>query len=377
MKKLNIYITKQIIIGFLLVSFSLMSIIWLSQSLRFLDLIASKGISTGIFIELTSLLMPRIFTILAPISLFAAVLFVYNRMLSDRELVVMKSAGISPWQLAKPSIFIGILLVFANIYVLNIGIPKAENAFNNLEWKVKNNISHLMFREGEFTTLQPELTVFITTHEDDGTVGGILINDERTPQKKSTTTAEKGIIVKTEKGPRIVLINGTRQEISLKDNQFSSVNFTKYSVDFGIKGTKSRRKDSVRVRSFSELMGALDDSSLTQTERHKWFIEGNKRITTPLLSIVYALLGCTGLLISNFNRRGQTKTIALSLTSVIFIQALDLISGNLASKNLAWLILMYLNIIIPFVFCIILLLLPGKPELHRNNHKAVSGEDDA
>ncbi len=377
MKKLNIYITKQIIIGFLLVSFSLMSIIWLSQSLRFLDLIASKGISTGIFIELTSLLMPRIFTILAPISLFASVLFVYNRMLSDRELVVMKSAGISPWQLAKPSIFIGILLVFANIYVLNFGIPKAENTFNDLEWKVKNNISHLMFREGEFTTLQPGLTVFITTHEDDGTVGGILINDERSPQKKSTTTAEKGIIIKTAKGPRIVLINGNLQEISSKNNQFSSVNFTKYSVDFGIKGTKSRRKDSVRVRSFSELIGALDDFSLPQTERYKWFIEGNKRITTPLLAIVYALLGCTGLLISTFNRRGQTKTIAISLISVILIQALDLISGNLASKNLFWLILMYANVIIPPIVCIILLLFSGKLLHHHGKTSSNSGDDDA
>ena len=60
MKKLNLYIAKQIIIGFLLVSLSLMSIIWLSQSLRFLDMISSDGITIGVFIEMTSLLMPRI-----------------------------------------------------------------------------------------------------------------------------------------------------------------------------------------------------------------------------------------------------------------------------------------------------------------------------
>ena len=156
MKKLNLYITKQIIIGFLLVSFSLMSIIWLSQSLRFLDMIASDGISVSVFVKLTSLLMPRIFSILAPISLFAAVLFVYNRMLADQELVVMKSAGISPWQLAQPAIWVGILLMFFNIWVMNYGTPKAEIAFKNLQWKVRNNVSHLMLREGEFTNLQKD-----------------------------------------------------------------------------------------------------------------------------------------------------------------------------------------------------------------------------
>jgi lipopolysaccharide export system permease protein len=356
MKKLNIYITKQIIIGFLLVSFSLMSIIWLSQSLRFLDLIASDGISFATFVELTSLLMPRIFTILAPISLFAAVLFVYNRMLADQELVVMKSAGISPWQLAKPALFVGILLALSNVYVMNIGIPKAEDTFNDLQWKVKNKLSHMMFREGEFKTVQHGLTVFVASHEDDGTVGGVLINDERNPNQTSTISAEKGVIIQGEKGAHIILANGNRQEIDNKSGRFSSVSFKKYSMDFGLSSTKARRQNSVRVRSFRELITALQDSSIPENERAKWFVEGNKRILTPLLSLVYALIACTGLLISNFNRRGQTKTIGLSLTAVIIIQALDLISSNQAAKKLIWLVLTYANIIIPFTVCILMLL---------------------
>ncbi len=359
MKKLGIYIIKQITVGFLLVCFSLMSIIWLSQSLRFLDLIASEGVSVGVFVQMTTLLMPRIFTILAPISLFASILFVYNRMLSDQELVVMKSAGISPWQLAKPAMLISLFLVTLNIYVMNIGIPKAEDAFNDLEWKIENNISHLMLREGEFTSLQPELTVFIASHDADGTVGGILINDERNPSVKSTISAEKGFVIQTEKGPRIILINGSRQEINKKNNNFSAVSFEKYSVDFGLRETKARRKNSVRVRAFGELITALNNHSLPQTERYKWFIEGNKRITTPLLALVYALVACTGLLISNFNRRGQTKTIAVSLAGVILIQAVDLISGNLAAKNLSWLALMYANIIFPVITCLVLLIEPA------------------
>ncbi len=358
MKRLNTYITKQIIIGFLLISFSLMSIIWLSQSLRFLDMIASKGITVGIFVELTSLLMPRIFTILAPISLFAAVLFVYNRMLSDQELIVMRSSGISPWQLSKPAIFCGFILVFLNIYVMNIGIPKAENAFNDLEWKVKNNVSHLMFREGEFTTIQPDLTVFVTSHDKDGSVGGILINDERNPKVKSTTTAEKGVIIQTAKGPRIVLVNGNRQEINKKSGSFYSVNFEKYSVDFGLKETKARRKNSVRVQSFKELMTSLEDSTIPTTEQRKMFVEGNKRITTPLLALVYALIACTGLLVCNFNRRGQGKVVCISLASVILIQAIDLTAGNLAAKNLWWLLLLYANILIPLTACLVLLIFP-------------------
>ena len=358
MKKLNLYITKQIIIGFLLVSFSLMSIIWLSQSLRFLDLIASDGISISIFIKLTSLLMPRIFSILAPISLFAAVLFVYNRMLSDQELVVMKSAGISPYQLAKPAIWVGAALLVFTIWNMNYGVPQAERAFKDLQWKVKNNVSHLMFREGEFTNLQKDkkLTIFISSHEDDNTVSGIMINDERNPNKRSTITAEKGVIITTPSGPRIILVNGTHQELSKNNSRFSSVSFERYSVDFGLKENKSKGKDAARRHSFSELINAFNNPSLSPADQRKWFVEANKRIIGPFLSILYSLIACCGILVSNFNRRGQTKTVAISLTAVILIQALDLISGNLAAKNLYWLILTYANIILPTIACFAILI---------------------
>lgn len=375
MKKLNTYIAKQITVGFLLVSFSLMSIIWLTQSLRFVDLITNKGIAVSLFVKMTSLLMPRIFTVLSPISLFAAVLFVYNRMLSDRELVVMKAAGISPWQNAKPAVFIGIIMCFFNMYVMNVVIPYAENAFNDLEWQVKNDVSHLMFREGEFTTLQPGLTVFITTHEPDGSVSGILINDERTPGRKSTVASEHGRIVNTEKGPRIILVNGNRQEINTSANQFTSVTFTRYSVDFGAKETQTRKEAGVREKTLYELLTAADNPELTPKEVNRWIVEGNKRLTTPLLNVVFSLLACTGLLIGNFNRRGQVKIVSLSVSSMVLIQALDLALGNLAAKHLIWLPLMYLNLLLPFAFCIYLLLFYHPAFFHKR--RLPPGEADA
>ena len=95
MKKLDTYIAKQIVTGFLLVALSLMSMLWLTQSLRFVEMVTDKGLPVYLFVEMTSLLMPRVFTILSPIALFVAVMFVYNRLITDSELVVMKAVGIS------------------------------------------------------------------------------------------------------------------------------------------------------------------------------------------------------------------------------------------------------------------------------------------
>lgn len=355
MKKLNIYIAGQIFVGFLLVTFSLMSILWLTQSLRFIEMITNKGLPISLFIKMTSCLMPRLFAILSPISLFVAVLFVYNRMLSDRELVVIKSAGISPWQSAKPALFMGIVISLFAVYVNNLAIPAAEKKFQDLEWQVKNDVSHLMFREGEFTTLDNNLTVFITAHNKDGSVEGVMINDERNPKTKITVAAENGIIVYTDQGPRIVLINGIRHEINNQTLQFSSLSFDRYSVDFGASQSKKRRGASARSKTLKELLEADKNPDLSPAEARRYIVEGHRRLINPFYNLVLALIGCVGLLVGNFNRRGQGKIISLSILVMVVIEANDLIFGNLSAKNLYFLSLFYANLIVPFAVSIYLL----------------------
>ena len=368
MKKLNRYIIRQIFVGFLLVTFSLMSIIWLTQSLRFVDLITNNGIPVSIFAKLTSLLMPRIFTILAPIAVFAAVLFVYNRMLSDRELVVMKSAGISPLQCAVPAIIFGLLMSFFNLFVYNYGIPWSEKQFAELQWKVKNDVSHLMLREGEFTTLQNGLTVFITTHEKDGSVTGIMVNDERNPLSRVTLSAERGRVVYTEKGPKIIMVNGARQEINKKDQQFTSVSFARYSVDFGMQESSRKKEAGVRERGLEELLNARNNTKLNEKEANRFFVEGNRRLLNPFFNLLFAILACTGLLCGNFNRRGQTKIISISVALMIVILALDLSLTNIAVNNISLLSLIYANLFIPLLACIYLLLFYNPAMFSRKRH---------
>lgn len=373
MKKLNIYIMKQIFIGFLLVTFSLMSIIWLTQSLRFVDLITNNGIPISTFAEMTSLLMPRIFTILAPISLFSAVLFVYNRMISDRELVVMKSAGISPWENAKPAIVFGLIMVAFNAFVYNYGIPFAEKTFNELEWKVKNDVSHLMFREGEFTPMQNGLTIFITTHEKDGSISGILVNDERNPKNRTTLSAEKGRVVYTKSGPKIIMINGARQEINTENNQFTSVSFDRYSVDFGMKETRGRKAAGVREKNLGELLSAGSNKDLTEKEQNRYIVEGSRRLINPFYNVLFSLLACTGLLVGNFNRRGQAKIISISITAMVVIQALDLSIANLAAKHISLLPLMYANLLVPLLLCLWMLLFYNSAAFRRKKSFSEEG----
>ena len=355
MKILNVYIFKQIFIGFLLVCFSLLAMLWLTQSLRFVEMVTRQGLPVYLFAEMTSLLMPRIFNILSPVAAFVTVLFVYNRLIADRELVVMQSAGISPWQNSKAAVFLGILMALFNVFVMNWGIPWSESKFRDLEWRVKNNLTQMVFREGEFTSLKNGITVFIDKHEDDGSVSGIFVSDESNPNLKVTLTAEKGRIIQTEKGPRILFINGVRQEMNTKDYKFSTLSFSRYSAEFNNIESRKKKNQTVREKSVFELLQSGRDNTLDDHTQRKNIVEGNRRVLYPLYNLLFALLACVGLLVGNFNRRGQTKIITVEVLSMIIILGGDLAFTNLAGRSLMVLPLLYLNCLLPLFICFYLL----------------------
>lgn len=355
MKILNVYIFKQIFIGFLLVCFSLLAMLWLTQSLRFVEMVTRQGLPVYLFAEMTSLLMPRIFNILSPVAAFVTVLFVYNRLIADRELVVIQSAGISPWQNSKAAVFLGILMALFNVFVMNWGIPWSESKFRDLEWRVKNNLTQMVFREGEFTSLKNGITVFIDKHEDDGSVSGIFVSDESKPNLKVTLTAEKGRIIQTEKGPRILFINGVRQEMNTKDYKFSTLSFSRYSAEFNNMESRKKKDQTVREKSVFELLQSGRDNTLDDHTQRKNIVEGNRRVLYPLYNLLFALLACVGLLVGNFNRRGQTKIITVEVLSMIIILGGDLAFTNLAGRSLMVLPLLYLNCLLPLFICFYLL----------------------
>lgn len=349
MKKLDVYIIKQIVTGFLLVALSLMSMLWLTQSLKFVEMVTDKGLPVYMFVEMTSLLMPRVFSILSPIALFVAVMFVYNRLITDSELVVMKAVGISSVVIARAAIIMGCTLAVFNVFVLNYGIPAAENRFRDLEYEVKNSFTKMMLREGAFTSFKDNMTVFIDKFADDGSVYGILVSDGKKTDEKVVTVAESGRLEYTDAGPKILLKNGTRQIMNKKSGQFSSMKFDDYVVDFGDISVSRKKSKGVREWRIADLLDAANDPNTPLKEAKAYRTEAHRRILAPFFNLIFALFACTGLLVANFNRRGQGKVIALSILAMIIVQTLDMSFTSMSKRNNGMISLMYINCFLPLL----------------------------
>ena len=77
------YILRQIAAGTVLVSLALAGVVWLTQSLQFLQFIINKGLAIAAWLKLTMLLLPWFLSVILPAALFLVTIFVYNKLIVD------------------------------------------------------------------------------------------------------------------------------------------------------------------------------------------------------------------------------------------------------------------------------------------------------
>src|SRR5215470_19992720 len=107
MRHIRLYVLRQMSLAAVMTVAGLTLAIWLSQSLRLLDVIVNRGLSVGLALKFLMLLLPGLITLLLPVAVFISVMFVYHRLNADSEMVVMRNAGISNMQLALPAVIFG------------------------------------------------------------------------------------------------------------------------------------------------------------------------------------------------------------------------------------------------------------------------------
>lgn len=361
------YIARHLIHSTLLITFSLTSIVWLTQALRFIDFIVNQGISVMVFLKLTLLLVPSLLLMILPPALFCAVLFSYNKLKLDSELIVMQAAGLSRWKLAIPALQVAALVtLFAYAIALYIQ-PVSYTKFREMQGFLRNNYVSILLQEGVFSNPVEGLTVFIRERDKDGGLHGILVHDNRTAEAPVTMLAEEGRLVETPSGPRFQLVNGNRQEVS--NGKLSFLTFDNYTLDVSLytKSIGTRTPDSQEL--FITDLFKYDDQVSTN-ENLKRFAEGHQRLLWPGYSLCLTMVALAVLLSGQFNRRGHWQRIAMAVVFAVLIVFASVGMRGMMATHPSILLAAYLNLFIPMIMAWMVLSdrgsnirLPGRPEV--------------
>src|SRR5205085_4453213 len=231
MNRLNRYILWQCLSMMVFVTAALSAAVWLAQSLRLIDLIVNRGLSIELFLFLALLILPRFLAIVLPIGAFIAVLFVFNRLTSESELVVMRSAGLGPLALARPVFMLAGIAFLVLMSLSAYFLPASNREFKDLQFEIRNRFVSALLQEGAFTTISDKLTIYIGGRNERGEVIGLLVNDDRDPQQPVTILAERGAFADIRQGSRIIMVNGSRQRYDRTTGKLSVLTFERYTLD--------------------------------------------------------------------------------------------------------------------------------------------------
>lgn len=350
MSILSKYFSKQLVAIFVMLLLVLTGLAWMMQIMSMMKFLLKYGVELTSFLGLTALMIPFIASIIIPFVCFIAVVFVYNKLISDNEITVMAASGLSPWQIARPALKLGCVLTVINL-ALNIWlVPASQSLFYDTQWNLQYGMAHMKLQEGAFTEISDGLVVYVDKVSDHD-LNQVMLSDMRNPTSPSMIFAEKGKLISTDRGLSLVMTNGALQATG--DNLVTGT-FNTFDMDLNVVEKSGGNSFRVRRLSTDELIKVAFDAK-TKKQHKMVLTEMCNRFISPLMNLILALLCATVLLRSSLLRRRASLAPAVAVALMASVMALYMSASNIISSLTGFFVLL-LCVVVFFVGTLVVLI---------------------
>lgn len=333
MRTIRSYIFRQTLGPLFFFATVMVGIVWLTQALQFLDLIINRGQSARTFAQLSLLILPSILKDALPIALFCAVLYALNRLRGESELVVMGASGMSKMSITRPLLAVATSVFLFAILLTVVISPLSFRLMKERLYDIRGDLATALVKEGQFATPVIGFTVFVREITGPGELRGILVHDDRPPTESSTYIAERGLLVRADEGPHLILGSGSIQTRDKVTGKLTIVQFDRYTLDLvGFFGDgRQRSKRDLAERGTWELFSPPAEDTWARENRHRLLAEANDRIASPLYAFAFTLLAATAVVGGSFSRRGYGHRVVIVILLAISLRLLGFIAQGVAS----------------------------------------------
>ncbi len=354
MTVLTRYLLRQLLAPTLLALVAFAGAVWVSQALRYVDLIVNQGLSVVTFVYLTGLLVPSLVLVVLPFAAFVGALVGYQKLRAESELSVCRATGLSDLQLARGGLWLGILFMIASYGVGLYVMPTAYREFRGLQHELTRDVSTVAIQTGVFTSLVPGITIHVAERLPSGELGTLIVHDTRRDGGAVTLLAERGDLIRGSAGPILVLREGSYQE-RVPDGGLSVVYFDETTVDLVVgNGEVGDRSLKTREYFLGELLAASGEAADDRTRR-QMVAEAHERLSWPLVSLALPMIAATCILRYRAVRdSGWPISLAASLLAILVV-VLALTALSAVKANLALVPLLYAVPLVPIAGCLAIL----------------------
>src|SRR6201998_713582 len=290
MGSIDKYIFRTTLASFALVLVSLTGVIWITQALRGIDLMTSQGQTIVTFLGLTSLVIPALVLIIAPIALMIAISHTLNKLATDSEIIVMNAAGFSPIGLFRPfayaTVVVALLVAFIAAYLAPDGMRRIKQWDAEITADVLTNV----LQPGRFAQLDQNLTIRIRERQPGGLLMGIFIDDRRDPKERISIVADHGTVVKSGANSFLVLEDGNLEKFEAGKREPALVAFGRYAFDMSKFSQHNDVALGIRARYSGELLSPDPDDLVYRNLPGQFRAELHDRFLSPIYPFAFAAL---------------------------------------------------------------------------------------
>ena len=357
MARFDRYMLSQLMVLFGFFALVLVSIYWINRAVKLFDRLIGDGQTAMVFAEFTALTLPSVIRVVLPIAGFAATLYVTNRLSTESELTVMQATGFSPWRLARPVLYFGLIVGIMVAMLANVLVPASLKQLQLRETEISQNVTARLLTEGTFLHPTDGVTFYIREIAPDGRMNDVFLSDRRNPNESVTHTAASAYLIRTETGPALVMIDGLTQRLSRPELQLNTTHFADLSYSLsGMISAEDRTSAHLRhFNTYEMLTTTVHIQVRTGVNTGVFTEEMHTRFTQPLFALAAVLLGFASLLSGGFSRFGVWRQIVIALILLILIKALEsLVTEPMLSNSSLW-PLLYLPALLGLAIAIALL----------------------
>ena len=318
---------------FIIAIISTSLIVWVFQSVNFLDIIIEDGRGYLTYLNYSILNFPKIISKLLPFVLFFSFFYILNKYENNNELLIFWNFGVNKIKLVYFFFYFSLIVVVLQIILSSIIVPNSLQFSRSIMTKSNINLFEGFIKPKRFNDTVKNLTIYSEDKKENGDLVNIFIKKDNELDFQ-ITYAQIGRL-KTGANNILELYDG--QTINYVDKKITTFNFQK--SDFSLNNLESNIIEVNKIqetktivllaclnRQFNIGLYLLNDISLSNSEHNckyenidNVFKELYKRFLIPLYIPVLFLTTLILILSSKENKNYSSRKVIIFLFNFFLI----------------------------------------------------------
>ena len=297
MKKLifrNIF--KDITYFFLLSSLSLTLIVWVIQSVNFLDFVTEDGHGLGVYATYSLLNLPKIFSRLTIFLFFISTFYILYKYEENNEISILWIHGVKKIEFINNFIKFSVLFVILQFLFTYMIVPatqeKARSLFKNSDIDFLPSILKSKF----FNDTIEDVTIFVGEKDLNGNLKNIFLkdnknyrNDERGENTSQIILSKSGKLIKKNKKYFLILNDGNI--INLDSKKTNIIQFNRSEFNLSKYTSKTTTYPKIQETSSSLLLKCIDYLILKNSSNFEKIFNCDEQNIDGVLKELYKRIG--------------------------------------------------------------------------------------